>query len=305
MTDLHVSLVICTKDRPKDLRLLLESIVAQERAPNDIVIIDGSDQPVKDVSDSFQQLLPIRYVTLRPPGLTRQRNLGISMLVEQTDWVGFLDDDLELTKNCLKNLELFLRTNSKYSGVGLKIINQPNPGRSFFKELFLLDQYPGGSVTRSGAAAAIRPFEFNTEVEWLYGGATFWRLEVLKNYKYDEWYSGVGYCEDLDFSYRVSRKNELAICSSADCYHYHRQPGVDKMVPMGSWTIVAWWYFAREKNRFSRACILWSMLGLLTSNILKSILTLSRSRVNFSIGLIRGLMTVARGDVKGSIGFQK
>lgn len=303
--DLNISLIICTKDRPVDLKILLDSIQAQDEKPFQLIIVDGSDNPVEDVVDSFGEQLKIEYYPLRPPGLTRQRNFGISKLKPETDWVGFLDDDLELCRGCLSDLRNFIQSHSSLGGVGLKIKNQPNPKKSFLRELFLIDNFPGGVVTLSGAAAPIRPYDESLEVEWLYGGATFWKKEVLDNYSFDEWYSGVGYCEDLDFSYRVSRNYKLMISANSECFHHDKEIRLEKMKPMGEWSVVAWWYFARIKNDFNPIFILWSIFSISLANLFSSILKGNRGRWNYFLGTVGGVFKILLGKVQNSKGFQK
>ncbi len=302
---LKVSLIICTKDRPFDLTRLFQSITNQAEEILEIIVVDGSDKPVKEVVDQFKDSLPLQYYTLRPPGLTRQRNFGISKLSVQAQWVGFLDDDLELDSNCIVNLKKTILANDDVWGIGLKINNQPNPGRSFIKELMLLDQFPGGRVTLSGAAAAIRPYNKSIEVDWLYGGATFWKKEVLSLYKFDEWFSGVGYCEDLDFSYRVSRDHKLMVCAEAGCLHHHRYPSAEKMFSMGEWVVVAWWYFARIKNSFKRLYVLWGIANLLIINLTYFFLNQDKGRLSFFRGGLSGLRIIFSNKVVNTVGFQK
>lgn len=298
-------MIICTKDRPIDLKVLLESMMSQASDIYEVIIVDGSDEPVENVVQSFKDILPIKYFTLRPPGLTRQRNFGISKLSPGTDWVGFLDDDLELVGDTVLNLKRFLSNNSDLGGVGLKIKNQPDPPKSFLKDLMLLDNFPGGVVTSSGAAGAIRPYEISREVDWLYGGATFWKKSVLDHYDFDEWFSGVGYCEDLDFSYGVSRSYKLMICAEAECYHHDKEIRVEKMIPMGEWSIVAWWYFARVKHKFNILLVLWSMFSLSAVNLIYSIIRMNRKNWNYFLGTLKGFGKIFSGRVVTHQGFQK
>jgi GT2 family glycosyltransferase len=69
-------------------------------------------------------------------------------------------------------------------------------------------------------------------------------FEMFKEFSFDEWFSGVGYLEDVDFSYRVSRKYPLMLAASARCFHYHHPVRKERMFHLGAWHLVAWWYFA-------------------------------------------------------------
>lgn len=302
---MNISVIVCTKDRPKDLGIVLKSLVNQKIKLNEVLIVDGSDQSVKSVVEEFNENLPIKYWHIRPPGLTKQRNFGISKLDPKTDWVGFLDDDLELDSDCLENLAAFFECRKEVKGVGLCIKNQRKLHKSLLRELMLLDKYPGGLVTRSGAAAAIRPYERSVNVEWIYGGATFWKKEVLEEFKFDEWFSGVGYCEDLDFSYRVSRKYPLVICAEAKCDHHHKDLAIDRVHLMGEWLVAAWWYFAHIKNSFNTFYLLWGIFFMTLNNLTLGVLRFDLRKLQLFRGNLRGWKKIILGEVANSKGFQK
>lgn len=301
----RLSVIVCTKDRSFELKRLLTSLAYQDVKLGQVIIVDGSDSPIESVAMEFKEHLPIEYFTLRPPGLTRQRNFGISKLKPGADWVGFLDDDLELETDCLKHLLSFIDSQPNLAGIGLRINDQRPLGRNLLREAMLLDLFPGGRVTLSGAAAPIRPYQIPMKVEWLYGGATFWIKSVLDQYHFDEWFSGVGYCEDLDFSYRVSRSHELAICAQARCNHYHQPASVNRLPLMGEWLVVAWWYFATVKNTFKPILVLYGILCMSINNLILSIICWDKRRFLLFKGNLFGLLRVFKGQAISAKGFQK
>jgi len=218
---MHLSVIICTKDRPKEIQRLLSTIQDQIKVPNDLIVVDGSDDPIKSILYEFKKL-PIRYVQVRPPSLPKQRNVGISMLQEQTDWVGFLDDDLVLHPNNFLEIEEFIHNyhgETPLAGVGLKIKNNPPLKKSKLRDLFLLDAPVGGIFTRSGCATALSNVQKTQQVDWITGGTTFWQKRILEEFKFDEWFGGTAYSEDVDFSYRVSRKYSVYCLVKSDCLH--------------------------------------------------------------------------------------
>jgi GT2 family glycosyltransferase len=300
---LKFSLIICTKDRPKDLKLLLESVQKQSRLPDQIIIVDGSDHPIKELVESFKTL-PLIYQTVRPPGLAKQRNVGIKLLRDDIDWVGMLDDDLELEAHCLQNLEEYLLSHPTHKGVGLVINNQPVFKKHIYRSIFFTDREPGGLITLSGSAAAIRPVEQDLEVEWLYGGATFWNKSVFSEFSYDEWFSGVGYLEDVDFSYRVSRKYKLSLSAKSRCWHYQHPMKKEKLKAHAAWHFVAWWYFATKYN-FNKLIVLWSMFGVFLSNLGIGLFKPQTNRLLSTLGNLKALWVIMTGGVANYKGFQK
>lgn len=297
--------IVCTKDRPKDLFTLLSSLVSQTRKPDLVIIVDGSDNPISDVVEQFKTSLKLDYVQVRPPGLTKQRNVGISRLPPEAEWVGFLDDDLVLENEAIQGIEDMTRSDPEAKGIGLVINNQADIKFSFYRSLFLMDKEPGGVFTPSGINAAIRPVKRDLRVEWIYGGATFWHSEILRNFKFDEWFSGVGYFEDVDFSYRVSRIHKITLSAKARCWHYHHAVRKEKMFSLGQWQIVAWWYFISKYQGFNKLIVLWSMGGVALSNLINGLLKPSSNRLRSAWGNVNGLLVILKGKVHQFQGFQK
>ena len=88
-----LSVIIPTLDRPETVSRLLESLQKQSVHPQEIIIVDAGRGKIPDYEKAFPGLNIILKHT-SPPGLTRQRNIGLGMLSERTDLVCFLDDDI-------------------------------------------------------------------------------------------------------------------------------------------------------------------------------------------------------------------
>ena len=305
--EIKIACIVCTKDRPEDLKNLFVSFEKQTRKPDQIIIVDGSDTPIKHVLDAFPTI-HFDYVTVRPPGLAKQRNVGIKNLRPEMQWIGFMDDDLVLEPDCIEKLEEFILKKPEVKGIGLVIDNQPvsNPSMAFhlYHSIFMTDKEPGGIITKAAMASAIRPVKEDLRVDWLYGGATFWNTQVFKEFKFDEWFSGVGYLEDVDFSYGVSRKYPLMLASSARCNHYFHPVKKHRLVSHGAWHFVAWWYFA-NKYKFNKILVFWAMIGIWISNLAHGILKPSTHRLHTSWGNIKAFMVIFSGKVSEFKGFQK
>lgn len=302
---IHVTLVIPTKDRAFDITRLLVSIAEQERLPDDVIIVDGSAESIQELVEGFTTL-PIRYFRCVPPSLPRQRNYAIRELLPETDWVGFLDDDLELLPHTLKNLENFISENKeqKMGGIGLSILNQPLPKAGFLNTFFLLDKGKGGKITLSGFPSSIRIYNKPRRVDWLYGGATFWTKKVLKTYSFDEWFSGTGYMEDVDFSYHVSQDHPLWI-SMAPCYHYSHPISILKERALGEWQICSLWYFSQKTKDFSSILTSWSCLGIIFKSALVSVIQLDYGRWLRFLGNCKGFLRILNYSYKKPLVFSK
>ncbi len=95
-----VSVVVCTRDRPEQLRTCLSALVALRSPPAEIVVVDNdpSDDRTSDLCGGF----PVRYVREPLPGQARARNRGI---VESTGaFLAFTDDDCVVDSSWLDDL---------------------------------------------------------------------------------------------------------------------------------------------------------------------------------------------------------
>jgi GT2 family glycosyltransferase len=89
--NLTVGVIICTRDRPEDLRRCLESLRLQSTAPQQIIVVSGSTGSLqKGIVAEFSDL-PIRVVESYEHNISVARNKGLETL--QTDIVLFIDDD--------------------------------------------------------------------------------------------------------------------------------------------------------------------------------------------------------------------
>lgn len=304
---MKIVLVVPTKDRPVDIQNLFASIITQTRKPDLVIVVDGSDKPIESIVTSFSGRINLKYYPCRPPSLPKQRNVGIANLPEDTDWLGFLDDDLVLENDTIQNLETFIinQRNSKLKGIGLSIINQPPPKKSIFNNLFLMDVNAPGKITKAGYPTPIPFITKDVKTDWIYGGATFWAADIFKKFNYDEWFAGTGYLEDVDFSYRVSREYDLMISATAKCNHYDHGVSLQREASRAEWQLTAWWYFVNKYKDFSIFLVLWAMYGLILKNLLMLVVTGNRKHVQRAKGYWKGVKRILNGTALELKGFSK
>jgi GT2 family glycosyltransferase len=88
----RISLVICTRDRPDDLRRCLASLAGQTRAPDEVLVVDNA--PSDDRTRSVAEAAGVCYVREPRPGLDIARNAGAR--AARGDLVLYTDDDVAL-----------------------------------------------------------------------------------------------------------------------------------------------------------------------------------------------------------------
>ena len=102
MGNVDISVISCTKNRTKDLVNFLDSLHNQTRLPDELIIVDASDNDnTKNMVQQTRGRLPFDVIYKgTAPGLTRQRNIGISL--SRGNYLFFFDDDIILENEFIK-----------------------------------------------------------------------------------------------------------------------------------------------------------------------------------------------------------
>lgn len=89
-----VSVVIPTMHRPEGLRMTIQSVLAQSRQPDEIIIVDNAaDGSARCITDNARAVArcPVIYVHEPRPGVSNARNAGFAAATGR--YIAFLDDD--------------------------------------------------------------------------------------------------------------------------------------------------------------------------------------------------------------------
>lgn len=252
-----VACVIATKDRPELLRRLLWSLKAQSYKPVQIVIVDSSKNSDEKITQEFLDL-PVKYMIHQPPSGTAQRNAGVEAVDQGIEFVGIVDDDAVLEANALEAMMNFWEeANEDVGGASFNLLNHPQTYASVLKSRAITEKLGfysknNGKVLSSGFHTLIGTVKRTTWVQWLPSTFVIWRKRVFDDYKFDEWFSGYSYLEDLDFSYRVGKEYKLAIVADARFYHYPAPGGRGSGYRFGIREVLNRVYFVRKYEELSR-----------------------------------------------------
>jgi glycosyltransferase involved in cell wall biosynthesis len=302
-----LALVVPTKDRPEDMRTLMQSLRQQTRKADQLIVVDGSDPDIRRVIDEFPDL-QIDYVRVFPPSLSKQRNAGMARLNRAITLAGYLDDDIVLEPDAIESMLGFWESaDDDIGGASFNIVNAPMPNKVFVKRWFGIEDRVPGKLLKSGCPTTLGPQDRNIETDWLCGGATVWRRSIVESYKYDEWFVGTGFMEDVDFSFKVKERYRLFLISSARLAHYMSPVRPERQYLLGMWQILNRMYLVRKYRH--RGLSVWrawvAHIGLLMLNVGQAMLKgdieyLSRARGNFA-----GILILLRGETRQVGGFLK
>jgi glycosyltransferase involved in cell wall biosynthesis len=221
--------VIATRNRAVPLRHTLLSLSRQSRLPDSVVIVDASDDGSSELAvEALRPTLsyPLVFAKAPEPSAARQRNRGTVLL--QTDVVVFLDDDVDLDREFLRELVTVLERDLEegIGGVSGTIANQTYTApRRLNRALLglcigdLSGKYPGRLI---GPAVNFLPEDAHDtvrDVEWLPSCCAAYRRSIFLDHGFCEDFEGYSFAEDVHLSSRIHRTHRLVNTTRARLHH--------------------------------------------------------------------------------------
>jgi GT2 family glycosyltransferase len=198
---MKTAVIVSSVNRPQVLHETVLAIRRQTVSPLTIILslCDG-----RSLLPETSRLPAVEMVHGQP-GLTMQRNAGLSAVPSAAEYVLFLDDDIELAPNYLESMERLFDSRSDLAAAS---------------GVFAMDGLRiGRPLTREEAMAAIvrQPLEHRTELAvGLTGCNIFVRRQVVETVRFDERLPLCGWLEDFDFSVRC-RPHGLVVWNFETC----------------------------------------------------------------------------------------
>lgn len=314
------SLIICTYKRAEAILKLLKSVKLQSVYPDEIIIVDGSEDDItKELNlESNYQNLSYYKVNPQDRGLTKQRNFGINNVAEGIDVICFLDDDTILEINyfqeILKTYQAFpealgvggyINNETKWEYIGGNYIPKSNEfyfdgwkrneGARFIlrKKLYLdSDVLPGflPEFSHGRSIGFLPPTNKIYEVEQLMGGVSSFKKDVFNHFQFSHYFEGYGLYEDADFTLRLSKTGKLYVNTAAQLGHFHDVSGRPNQYQYGRMVVRNGWYVWRVKftNPSFHAKLKWHLIILLLTTIrLTNVITTNKRKEAFTEALGR------------------
>lgn len=221
---MDISVIICTKDRTNDLAKFLDSLGSQTRMPDELIIVDASqNDDTKNMLEQKSNQLPFDVIYKRTtPGLTKQRNTGIGL--SKGNHIFFFDDDVVLDSEYIRIIEDTFAEHKevKLGGITGRATNMEltfKVWERIFRKVFFLPDLVQGKVKPSGFPSH-KLDEKPAFVELLSGFNMVYPRSIFAQYQFDEVLTAYSYMEDVDFSSRVGKENLLYYQPKAKLEHY-------------------------------------------------------------------------------------
>ncbi len=272
-TTLSVAVVIPTKNRPDDLDITVQTLLAQTVLPQQVIIVDQSsgDEGQTRVRDRFAALDPatrdrislsyLRDTTLG--GLTAARNRALREV--HSDIVLFLDDDVELEADFIHEILAAYERCPGATGVsGIITSYSPPPlafrcwTRVFSRGPFHDDRQPVYWNSRNLASRSL------VRVTRLGGGLMSFRMTAIAGCWFDENLTGACPGEDVEFTARLGAGAVLLIAPGARLIH--KQTPVQRSGEhwLDRYASTMWYLYLRNWNHgiVNRVWFAWLNVGL-------------------------------------------
>lgn len=229
-----ITTIVATVGRISSLQALLESLAAQSRRPDEILIAESSGSPaVSDLASQWQARgLEVRSWHVTPPNAVGQRIAAITQA--KGDFLLILDDDVVLDRFCVERLAEALDAEPAAVAACADMVNSPWPEATTAWQWYMrlvLGLRPGewhgrvvGPLLRFGfpiRPTAVVPMEWFTTAHSLlrrsaYGAAggfsTFFLHRSTMN-------------EDVDLALKMARLGRIVLVPAAQVQHFHHPQG--------------------------------------------------------------------------------
>ena len=253
MTKTSYSAVVVTRNRADALSLSLPLLMSQSRAPEEVIVVDSSDDPSQNIA-LIEQIngssgIPVRFISSKA-SMTYQRNIGLESV--RSDVVLFPDDDSLLYPDTMADvMDIYDRDESALiGGVGAGEALTPPPDvlenfqTTYTKKptdrlkarvsltRYALEQHfvPDPFIQVAAAKQSRLPpppdwlkGETAHPVPWITGFRMSFRTDVIRRIGFDEKLGRYALGEDVDAGIGVQNSHYLIGVRTPGVYH-HKAP---------------------------------------------------------------------------------
>jgi glycosyltransferase involved in cell wall biosynthesis len=295
---MKISLIIPTKNREKELQHALQSVFAQTRLPDELIIIDDGNLNLGGLYTLVDQRIPLKYFKKDVPGLVKSRNKGVEMA--DGDIISFIDDDVELAPNYFEIIERIFEADIEKQVGGLgAYIETPQEGvargtKNLLEKFFFIRGKRGSVLPSMHNTFVEKRPKGAIRVDWLPGCNLNFRREVFHTSGFDTFFTEYGYGEDLEFSYRIHTQGHytLGITGQTSLKHFHTPTSRIAEKKLGYMMIANRRYMFKKlipQTFKNRAIFAWSLVGVVILEFLSKLSNPFKNRGGRIFGMLQAV----------------
>lgn len=231
-----ISAIVPTIGRADSLRALLESLAAQTRRIDEVIVADASSDPetAKVLSDPIWHEigLVVKRIAVHPPNAVQQRMAAIE--IARGESLLILDDDVVLEPDCVQHLLALLEEHDDIVAVSADFNNQTWPAPTRIWQLYL--RHILGMEAQAWQGRVVGPllrFGYNPvpggpiPIEWLGSGNSLVRHSAFLHAGgfSDFFLHRCTINEDVDLGLKLGKVGRLMFCPAARMAHHHAPGG--------------------------------------------------------------------------------
>lgn len=269
-----LSVVICTRNRVKDLTRCIHSITKQDigrTTPIEVIIIDDGAIPV-EILNEFETLLTASgysfvYHRKTDRGLWLSRLKGVEL--SAMDKILFLDDDVEIPRHYLSTLIQTYLDYPNCAGVGGIAIGMSNSFLGTIRCLLSFQQsLSSGKLSLSGQAGSMYNWHkarkiFKTEFQ--HGCNMSFRKEAIKHLRPVPWLKSYSVGEDILMSRIAQKSGPLYINPELKLLHHESPASRDNLEDVAYTRVLNHVYLLKDKKSgpIGYLALIWTTLYLI------------------------------------------
>lgn len=276
----EIYIIIATRNRFEDLKRTLNEIAKQTEKPRAIILSDDSDvkqrKKIEELIEDMKDQLEMHIIDGGGIGSAHARNVAMDYLAEKfepedNDIVLFMDDDVDLpdTRTFEKIADTFRHT--KIVGLGGYDKNMVKPRIKYIINQTTLAILPKIPADLLGIADIFG--EKEVKVQRLSGCFMAYIWKAVKGERFDKQMIKYSLGEDLDLSYRISKKKG-DIIAKKEIQYIHRQSPESRITNIAKEIMLITYipYITAKNARFGKVLAKIQVATILLTRLIASIL---------------------------------
>ena len=295
---MKISVIVCTSNRPAGLDGLLRALLAQQRLPDQLIIVEDRQgpEPCNLLNALREKDVQVEYLRRSPPALTASRNLALAHA--SGDLLGFFDDDTIPSSDYLRTVEQIFVADTAGRLGGLAPLLEPHDHRPGLGDrLWQLLMQLGGfwSLPNRPCRRVFSQslcFRFGLLPAAYLPGVVIYRQDALRNLEFDQHLTGYALGEDLDLSFSIPHQWQLYRSTALRIRHCRDPRHRPDRFAMGQMLARNLLYITCKHSGLrlgTLIVLLWQFISLCGAHFLFSILGQTRTHLSWLSGILLGL----------------